>query len=220
MKSVIRWLVLVVGAVIAYVTVVHRFINRWGATATEVQAALPGDEHVPQPQVTSTRAITIEAPVHTVWQWLVQIGQGRGGFYSYDFLENLLGLDIHSTDRIQPELQTLQPGDLIHMGPEGPYFKVLYVEPEQALVLMGGDPDKDDADPTAPDYYGSTWSFILKPLDDQTTRLVIRGRGATNVPALRIMNYFLEPIIFIMEQKMLRGIKQRAEADGYEVSQG
>lgn len=72
--------------------------NRWGATAEECEKALPGDELVPHPRIASTRAITIQAPPAAVWPWLVQMGQGRGGLYSYDGLENLIGCDIHSAD--------------------------------------------------------------------------------------------------------------------------
>ena len=90
--------------------------NRWGATPAEVSATMPGDELVPKPKITSTRAITINAPPHEVWPWLAQIGQSRGGFYSYDALENLARCDIHSADRIIPQLQQLHPGGLSRNG--------------------------------------------------------------------------------------------------------
>jgi hypothetical protein len=77
---------------------------------------MPGDELVPQPVLLSTRAVTIDAPPSAVWPWLAQIGQGRGGLYSYDALENLMGLDIHSADTLVPESQQLAPGDLVRLG--------------------------------------------------------------------------------------------------------
>jgi hypothetical protein len=115
--------------------------SRWGATPAEVSATMPGDELVPKPKIISTRAITIDAPPRDVWPWLVQIGQGRGGFYSYDALENLVRCDIHSSDRIIPQLQQLDPGDLILLAPAGaPCFRVSKVQPPSVLTLVGADP--------------------------------------------------------------------------------
>ncbi len=213
MNSMIRLLVLIMGVVVAYVAVVRRLINRWGATTAEVQESLPGDDKLPRSQTMSTRAITINAPAESVWKWVIQIGHGRGGFYSYDGLENLFGLNIHSANEIVPELQELVVGDVVKLAPDGgPIFRVVELRPSSALVLRAFDPKTGDApDPESPDYYDSTWSFILEPVDDQTTRFLIRGRGQTNSPFWRAFNYALEPITFIMEQKMLRSIKQRAE---------
>jgi hypothetical protein len=201
-------------ALLVYVAFLRKRFNHWGATGAEFDVTLPGDDKLPQPQTMSTRAITINAPAETVWQWVVQIGQGRGGFYSYDGLENLFGLNIHSAARIEPALQNLQEGDVVRLAPDGgPSFRVAELQPARALVLQAVDPQTGAfADPTAPDYYGSTWSFILDSIDDQTTRLLIRGRGQVNSPFFRVFNYALEPITFLMEQKMLRGIKQRAES--------
>ena len=198
---------------VAYAVFLRKRINRWGATAAERDGLLPGDDKLPHPQTMSTRAITVNAPAEDVWQWVIQIGQGRGGFYSYDGLENLFGLNIHSAERIEPALQNLQVGDLVKLAPDGgPVFRVAELRPSRALVLRAFDPKTGELpDPESADYYDSTWSFILEPVDDQTTRLLIRGRGQTNTPFWRIFNYMLEPITFIMERKMLRGIKQRAE---------
>jgi hypothetical protein len=138
--------VIVGGAEIAAVTisapVLRHSYNRWGATAAEVTSAMPGDDLVPRPKITSTRAITIGAPPAEVWSWVVQIGQGRGGFYSFDALENMYPLrcDIHSADRILPQLQGLHAGDLILLAPaEAPCFRVATVEPPWVLVLAGAD---------------------------------------------------------------------------------
>jgi hypothetical protein len=142
----------------------------------------------------------------------VQIGQGRGGFYSYDWLENLLRLDIHSADRIVTELQQLTVGDPIMLGKNGPEWRVAELQAGQALVLRIVDQkSKADPNPTAPDYYDATWAFMVLPLDAQRSRLVIRSRGATRPVAMRVMNAVLGPISFIMEERMLRGIKTRAE---------
>lgn len=105
--------------------------NAWGATSAEVATPMPGDDLVPNPRLGYTRAISISAAPADVWAWLVQIGQGRGGLYSFDGLENLARCDIHSADRIDPELQSLAVGDLIRLGaPQGyPCFRVSNVDP-------------------------------------------------------------------------------------------
>jgi hypothetical protein len=178
---------------------------RWGATDDEVVRSLPGDEIVPRPRKFSTRAITIAAPAEAVWPWLVQIGQGRGGLYSYDWLENLAGCDIHSTNRIIPELQYLEFGDVIRLGPEGyPAYPIAAVEPGRALVLGGDDP-KNGA---------HSWAFILEPIDERITRLIVRSRDdyPPTLANFVIWRAITEPAHFAMERKMLFGIKQRAEA--------
>jgi hypothetical protein len=178
---------------------------RWGATDDEVVCPLPGDEIVPRPRKWSTRAITIAAPVEAVWPWLVQIGQGRGGLYSYDWLENVAGCDIHSADRVHPELQDLRPGDAVRLGPQGyPAYQVVAIEPSRALILAGNDPDMG----------AHSWVFVLEPIDEQTSRLIVRSRDdypptLANVVIWRLIT---EPVHFVMERKMLLGIKQRAEA--------
>lgn len=177
--------------------------RKWGATKNEMIKPLPGDQFVPEPILASTRAITIHAPAETVWPWLVQMGQGRGGLYSYQRLENLVGCDMHNADRILAEHQHIEVGDKIRLTPEGrgPFFVVSAVEPGRAVILGGDDP------PTA-------WAFVLEPIDRKSTRLIIRFRQAYertfgNVVGWRV---FTDPISFWMERKMLQGIQSRAEA--------
>ena len=146
--------------------------NRWGTRPDEFRQSLPGDELVPQPQMGYTRAITIAAPPQAVWPWLAQLGQGRGGLYSYDGLENLAGCNIHSTQRILPEHQNLQPGDLIRLGPKGyPCFSVASVEPGRSLVLIGADPKTEIpgvyTEQRPKGYSFATWQFILEPLAEE-----------------------------------------------------
>ena len=182
----------------------------WGATLEEVQATLPGDGIVPEPQRASTRAVTIAAAPDAVWPWLVQIGHARGGLYSYDWAENLVGCDLHSADQILPEHQTLNIGDLVRMGPEGyPTFSVAEVTPPDHLVLVSADPDSghptfDDVSP-----FGTTWQWMLKPAG-AGTRLISRQR-LTYPAGQTAMWSVVQPIAFVMERKMLLGIKQRAE---------
>ncbi len=204
------WLVPLSGVLFAagYWFAARPWYLRWGATAAEAARALPGDEFLPVAKRLATRAITIDAPPSAVWPWLIQIGQERGGLYSYDWLENLVGCDIHSADRIVPEF-TLQVGDKVRLGPEGyPFFTVIEMQPERALVLGAG--------PNVPAQVESTWVFYLEPLGGNATRLIVRGRG-DHEPTL--MNYVMwegivDPLNFVMERKMMFGIKERAEAAG------
>ncbi len=206
-------IVLIIAALLVlYIGVGRRWINTWGATEAETTRILPGDELLPSAQTESTRAITIHAPPAQVWAWLVQIGQGRGGFYSYDWLENLFGLDIHTVDAIVPELQHLAAGDPIRLAKQGGVYRVAILEPQRALILrMLDQTTLELADPNAPDYYDATWGFILDPSDEQTTRLITRVRWVSKTFAGRAMYAIIGPISFIMETRMLRTLKARAE---------
>lgn len=182
---------------------------RWGATDEEVQMALPGDDIAPAPSMASTRAISIQAPPEAVWRWLVQIGQGRGGLFSYDWLENLVGSDIHTLYRIRPELQQLAPGDKIRLGPEGrPYFVVSSLQPGRELVLQAADPVTGEPAP-------ASWAFVLIRKGD-VTRLISRQRNQFEPTAASflIWRVLTEPVSFVMEQKMLRTLKALAEGQG------
>jgi hypothetical protein len=197
------------GALAAYSYKIRPWHLRWGTTDEEINEPLPGDEIKPGAEVQVTHAITIDAPASTVWKWLVQIGQGRGGFYSYDWLENLFGLEIHNTEEEKPRWQHLKVGDFVrsaHRDWLGGRFRskagwfVVRMEENHALIL------RDEIE------HGS-WSFILRPVDETKTRLLIRARGnkPANLP-LKIFHYgFFEPAHFIMERKMLLTLKKRAE---------
>jgi hypothetical protein len=194
-----------VGSVAAYILLARRRLLRWGATDEEFDESLPGDELVANADLTSTRAITIRASADQVWPWIAQLGQGRGGFYSYDFLENLIGADIHSADRIVPELQDIEVGDEVLLGPEFGY-DVALLERGRSLVLRGGFPLENIAPP-----YDSTWAFVLRPEPDETTRLLVRERYAYKRPWAPLIIEPTAALSYVMSQKMLRGIKDRAE---------
>jgi len=180
----------------------RRFVT-WGATPEEITGTLPGDDLLPDAGLVSTRAITIAAGPSAVWPWLVQMGSGRGGAYTYDRVENLFGLDMHSADEILPRLQHLAVGDTMPLGPRGPAMRVEICEPERTLAFRSAD--------------GAwVWIFELRP-DHCRTRLISRNRirppGAN--PAARLLyEVAMAPGSLIMERRMLHGIRQRAERLG------
>ena len=206
--------VLIVPTVLAAPLLRHAY-NRWGTTKGEGRALMPGDELIPHPRLAHTRAITIHAPPAEVWRWLVQIGQGRGGLYSYDALENLIGCRIDSTEEIVAELQHLAVGDLVRLGPDRyPAFRVVELDPARSLVLVAVDPETHEPPAMPVEGAGTTattWSWELLSTDQGTsTRLLTRQR-LTFPGTTSILWHLLEPIDFVMERRMLLGIKRRAE---------
>jgi hypothetical protein len=180
--------------------------RQWGATDEEVRRQLPGHDLVSEPVDETTRAVTVEASSDEVWPWIVQLGQGRGGFYSYTWLENLARAEIHNLDYIDPELQDLKEGDTVRMAREDYWLQspitsmtVKRIDPGRTMVLQGHD--------------GGTWTFHVDPVDEETSRFVVRGRKS--MPKTRLgytLRYvFYELPHFIMERGMMRGIKARAE---------
>jgi hypothetical protein len=186
---------------------------QWGSSAGERDMALPGDELVADSSLTSTRAISIAAPVEAVWPWIAQLGQGRGGFYSYDLLENLVGCDIHSVDRIDPRWQSIAVGDDVRLHPDVG-LRVARLDQGAALVLRGGIPMGRVAPP-----YDFTWAFIVRARADGTTRLVVRERYAYTRRWSALLVEPVELISFMMSRRMLRGIKARAERAEVETSE-
>jgi hypothetical protein len=197
----------IAGAAATYIVLARPRQLRWGATDEELEASLPGDDLIEGADLTATRAITIRAPAGAVWPWIAQLGQGRGGFYSYDFLENLARCDIHSADRVRPEWQDIGVGDEVRLAPEVGLV-VAAVERGQSLVLRGGIPMGKAAPP-----YDFTWAFALRGQPGETTRLLVRERYAYTRSWARLIVEPSEAISFVMSQKMLRGIRDRAERD-------
>jgi hypothetical protein len=172
-------------------------VLHWGASPTEAAAALPGDELAAEPAGQTTRAITIAAPPEAVWPWIAQIGQGRGGAYTYDWIENLLGLGMHSADRILPAFQHPAIGDVVLRTPSSE-MRVQSLEPGRYLVAA------------APD--GSwSWAFVLRPLAGGRTRFLSRNRWLRGSSGQRLGMLLMEPASLVMERKMLQGVKQRVE---------
>jgi hypothetical protein len=178
---------------------------RWGASAQECDASLPGDDLIVSPDLTATRAITVRASAGQVWPWIAQLGQGRGGFYSYDFLENLAGCDIHSADRVVHGWQDIKIGDKVKLAP-AVGLDVAALEEGRSLVLRGGVP-MGNASPS----YDFTWAWVLRDEPGGTSRLLVRERYAYTRPWARFIVEPVEAVSFVMTQKMLRGIRDRAE---------
>ena len=178
----------------------------WGATDAEVDARLPGDELLEHADGVATRAITIDAAASAVWPWIAQMGPlPRGGAYTYDWIENLLGLDMHSADRVLPDYQHPQVGDTLGYGKNRMRFE--RVEPRRVLATRSEDGNW-------------VWSFVLEDQDGKT-RLISRNRFRLPSLTARIGMLPMEPASLVMERKMLHGIKQRAErlaAEGREAS--
>jgi len=187
---------------------------RWGATEAEVKRALPGDELVPTPKWQYTQAITVHAPATEVWQWLAQIGQGRGGFYSYEWLENLIGCDIRNADRILPEFQNLKIGDGIRLHPQMPPMPVEILEPGRAFVLHGDTRQGGPSPMTPKGYTNMSWLFFVEEVSSDTSRVLSRFRTDHDdsfASRLGFGPYFVEPISSVMQREMFRGLKRRAE---------
>jgi hypothetical protein len=181
---------------LALYPLLRRPILTSGATAEEAAARLPGDELLPDADGASTRAISIDAPASAVWPWLAQMGPSpRGGAYTYDWIENLLGLDMHSVDRVLPEFQQPAVGETITFGANR--MRLERVEPEHVLVWRSEDGNW-------------VWAFILED-EGRRTRLISRNRFRLPTLGARLGMLPLEPASLVLERKMLRGIKQRAE---------
>jgi len=196
----------IAAAALVYRCLLRRRIMNWGATDAEVDARLPGDELLEHADGVATRAITVDAAASAVWPWIAQMGPlPRGGAYTYDWIENLLGLDMHSADRVLPDYKHPQVGDTLGYGKNRMRFE--RVEPRRVLATRSEDGNW-------------VWSFVLEEQDGKT-RLISRNRFRLPSLTARIGMLPMEPASLVMERKMLHGIKQRAErlaAEGREAS--
>jgi len=199
-----------VSAVAALLYATRRYYRNWGTTKEESRARLPGDELVGRPAVQSTEGVWINAPADVVWPWLLQMGQGRGGLYSYQTLENLIGLHYDNTDRIHPEWQRLEPGDEVRLAPKGwmgrrngVTMQVAEVIDKEAIVLRG----------TPPEFpWDGVWSFHLAPHRDDRSRLLVRTRARLRHPGEVLTTELAGPVTALVARGMLLGIKRRVES--------
>ncbi|WP_192809440.1 SRPBCC family protein [Actinomadura rudentiformis] len=220
----------VLGAAGAYAALVRPRLLSWGATSEEANRVYPGDELIPEATGQSTMAVTLPAPPERVWPWLVQMGHDRGGWYSWDRLDNT---GHPSAERIVPEWQGVKVGDRMITMPNGTsWFTVAMLDEPRTLVLRAdlqvptGRPfDPRGTYPSA--YTEGVWAFHLQPVEDGQTRLVVRtrGRGKPRIPE-RVAGIVLgEPAHFIMQVRQFQNLRRRlqtepAEADRPRVTAG
>jgi hypothetical protein len=203
------WKLVQVAAGAALLYAARRYYRNWGTTKEECRMALPGDELVSSPAVQTTEGVWIEAPPGAVWPWLVQMGQDRGGLYSYQTLENLVGLDYHNADRIHPECQRLAPGDVMRLAPkgwmglpDGIALTVVDVVEQHSIVLRG----------TAPQSLGdAVWSFHVIPHWEDRCRLLIRTRMRLRHPGEVLATELAGPAKAALTRGILLGVKRRVE---------
>lgn len=216
----------------AFWVAVRPWWHGWGIDPGEAVKLLPGDDIVPNAPVSDTRAVTIDAPPSAVWPWLVQMGFGRGGWYSYDVVD----MKGKSAERILPEFQTLTVGDIAPTHPGGG-FEVKVIEPGHALVLYldtdlvrsQAEAAKSHAAETSPanlqaagalmgtaqpTEFAASWAFVVEPLADDRTRLIERFRikfDDGDRPWTRFTLPFMGFGVFVMVRKQLLGIRARVE---------
>jgi hypothetical protein len=214
----------------AYYGVLRPMQRNWGVDPEEQQRDLPGDEVVPDASIVETRGITINAPPSAVWPWLIQMGYGRAGWYSYDRYDN----NASSARSVLPQFQNLAVGDVMPMQPQGG-FRVDKIDPEHSLVLyldnalveaqakawQGPKADVQASLKTAgamgsmtmPEFKVS-WAFVVEPSGEDATRLIERFRVNTPLsgPAQRLGMPFMGLGVFLMSRKQMLGIKERVEA--------
>ena len=201
-----------------YLYIIRPWHLHWGATHLDRIAVLPGDALSPYASAAVTHAVNIDAPAEAIWRWLVQIGQDRGGFYSYTLLENLAGCDMPNTLRIVPEWQQRSIGDTVWFGSPKRFggrarMIAAVVEPMRSLVLAT--PGDWELIRMGKEGLDTNWTFTLQRKGVNTTRLIARLRSAANLTIFqRMMNFlFWEPAHFVMERRMLLNIKKLAEAN-------
>ncbi len=183
-----------------YARVIRPWHLRWGSTASDTAAELPGDELLPDEGLNIVHAISIGAPRGEVWPWVAQLGQDRGGFYSYEWLENMAGCRMRNADRIHPEWQLREVGETLYLHPRNG-LKVTKFEPGVSLGLEG-------------------WgTIVLRPLEGDRTRLIVRSRVPQGT-ATALYASLMEIPHFLMERRMLLGIKDLAERRHRELSGG
>lgn len=195
------------GAVLYWFALRPRALN-WGATRDEIEAAMPGDDVIPEPHLVATRSVTIKAQVEDVWPWLTQIGYQRAGFYAYDRIGRLRGTQAGSSAmRIIPKFQRLAVGDIVPMGSK-PGWRVEDLQRNNFLLLHVRESGREQ-----------TWAWVLSELDESHARLVLRIRS-------RLMRHYLVPLFhladfgsFSMTRKHLLGIKQRAEIAAWQTEE-
>ena len=206
-----------IGATILLAPWLRPRYSRWNATMLEASESMPGDEYVPESKSLLTLAVTVNAEPESIWPWLVQLGCGRGGWYSYDLLDNG---GVASAEGIIPEHQSIAVGDKVAAVPGGSMsFPVSMVEPNRLLVLGGtldtaNNQSVEPGQPLPEKYFGGSQIYRLVPVAEGKTRLIFRNRMTWNSSRVLSLVYrgIVEPITYNMGRRMLLNLKWRAEA--------
>lgn len=185
--------------------------SHWGVDEATARRPHPGDELIPEPRWSWTHGIEIDAPPEQVWPWVAQIGATRGGFYSYQWLENLAGCELSNADAIHPEWQ-VELGDDLYVHPKMPPLRVVAMGPGRWFVAHGA-PD-EAARERGESWVAGSWLFLVEPLGDGRSRFISRYRAACSDDLATRLSYgptLVEPVGFVMDRGMLRGVRERAE---------
>jgi hypothetical protein len=186
--------------------------NHWGLDAAAAARQLPGDELVPAPRWSWTHGIEIDAPPASVWPWIAQLGADRGGFYSYQWLENIAGCDLQNAESIHSEW-AISEGDALVLHPKMPPLAVVALERGRFFVVHA--PADAAARAAGKSWAEASWLFLVEPIGEGRCRLLSRYRCATSDDLATRLAYgptVLEPIGFAMDRRMLLGVKARVEA--------
>ena len=188
--------------------------SHWGLTEAEAEAARLGDDLVPEPRWGWTHAVAIDAPAERVWPWVAQIGADRGGFYSYQWLENLAGCNVHNAEAVHAEWAHRE-GDALVLHPRMPPFRVARFDPGRGFVALA--PPDERARAEGRPWAAASWAFLVEPLPEGRCRVVSRFRSTGSddlVTRITQGPFLLEPVGFAMDRRMLLGIRERALAQG------
>jgi hypothetical protein len=200
----------------------RRTRSHWGLSRGLAERSYPGDELVPLPRTSFTHGVEIAAPADRVWPWVAQIGADRGGFYSYQWLENLVGCEVHNAEIVHPEWEAKVGQSLVlHPGPEAPRLPIVGVERGRYVLAFAGE-DGQARDAGKP-WSAVSWLFFVEPLGERRCRVISRYRAACSDDVATRLAYgptLLEPVSFVMDRRMLLGVKERVERGEIEPAHG
>jgi hypothetical protein len=205
------------GAAIIVAAVLSPFHRRarshWGLDEATAARGYPGDELVPDPRWSYTHGVEIAAPAERVWPWVAQIGADRGGFYSYQWLENLVGCDLRNAEVVHPQWQA-QVGQalVLHPDPKAPRLQIVAVEPWSHVLAHA--PADEQARAQGRPWTTASWLFLVEPLGENRCRFISRYRAAFSQDVATRLAFgptLIEPVGFAMDRRMLLGVKDRAE---------
>jgi hypothetical protein len=203
------------GAGIMAVSLLTPFLRgtreHWGVDPTTAAKPYPGDDLIPEPRWSWTHGIEVNAPADAVWPWVAQIGADRGGFYSYQWLENIAGCELRNAERVHPEWEHHE-GDLLSLHPKMPALRIVDLERGRYLLAHGAPDPRAQA--VGKPWASATWLFFIEPLGDARCRVISRFRAACSDDLATRLSFgptFSEPVGFAMDRRMLMGLKVRSE---------